>query len=364
MSVALQCSNLSKRYAGQQGPALGDGGQGVSFEVQKGELFALLGPSGCGKTTTLRIIGGFVEPDSGNVRIDGRDVTMQPPYRRPTNTVFQSYALFPHMKLGPNVGFGLRMAGINRADRDRRVSSVLTLVGLGGLEQRKVSELSGGQQQRAALARALATRPSVLLLDEPLGALDLKLRRQMQDELVALKQETGATFVHVTHDQEEACAIADRIAIMDRGQIAQIDSPQDLYRSPRTAHVARFINLGTVVKGKAERSGNTIRFDSSGLILQGPAPSWLGSTAKVAAVLPRGRAKISMRTSTAGPNEIEGVVERVVFTGMHQEFTVLTKQGFTVQVSDSEGAGAATNVGAEVVLKWEPEHVLFVEDSD
>lgn len=362
MPVALQCSNLAKRYAGQQGPALGEDGHGVSFEVDRGEFFALLGPSGCGKTTTLRIVGGFVEPDQGTVKIDGKDVTDKPPHLRSTNTVFQSYALFPHMRLGPNVSFGLKMSGASRSDRDKRASEVLDLVGLSGMEKRRVSELSGGQQQRAALARAMANRPSVLLLDEPLGALDLKLRRQMQDELVALKQRTGTTFIHVTHDQEEACAMADRIAIMDRGRIAQIDTPQELYRNPRTVHVARFINLGAIIKGKTVRDGARIRLDSDGLTLQGRSPSWLKSPSGLAAVLPRGRARVSADPYPEASNQMQGIVERRTFTGLHYDLTIRTAQNLDLQVSVPMDSPENTEIGSLVFLTWRPEDILFVEE--
>jgi ABC-type Fe3+/spermidine/putrescine transport system ATPase subunit len=364
MSSALQCTDLAKRYPGQQGPALGDQGRGVSFEVERGELFALLGPSGCGKTTILRIIGGFVEPDRGSITIDGQDVTGRAPYQRPTNTVFQSYALFPHMRLGTNVEFGLKMAGRARKEREQRAREVLDLVGLQGMEKRKIAELSGGQQQRAALARALATRPSVLLLDEPLGALDLKLRRQMQDELVALKQETATTFIHVTHDQEEACAIADRIAIMDRGRIVQIDTPQDLYRSPRTTHVARFINVGTVVGGQVERSGNQLRLQAPHLTLEGPAPSWLADSLRMAAVLPRARVTISEQEAPAAANQLAGVIQRCVFTGSQYDIHVLTDHGLDIQVSAGPRAFAPPPAGARIFMSWLPEDVIFVEDDD
>jgi ABC-type Fe3+/spermidine/putrescine transport system ATPase subunit len=363
MPLALKCSGLAKRYAGQRGPALGDGGNGVSFEVEKGELFALLGPSGCGKTTTLRIIGGFVMPDSGEVLIDGKDVTNLPPYRRPTNTVFQSYALFPHMRLGANTGFGLKMAGVAAAARDRRVSETLRMVGLGGMEKSRVSELSGGQQQRAALARALANGPSVLLLDEPLGALDLKLRRQMQDELVQLKLDTGTTFIHVTHDQEEACAMADRIAIMDRGRIAQIDTPEELYRNPRTAYVARFINVGTILCGEVRRSGADLRLETPDFIVEGSAPGWLSGSQPMAAVLPRMRATISDCRSPLAVNQIEGVIERRTFTGSQYELQVRSAGGLTIQVVAGLEFAAAKD-GETVRLSWQREDVRFVQDND
>lgn len=363
MTAALRCVDLTKRYHGQHGAALGKDGRGVSFEVERGELFALLGPSGCGKSTTLRIIGGFVDPDSGSVSIDDKDVTRLPAHRRPTSTVFQSYALFPHLRLGQNVSFGPRMGGVRREDCERRASECLKLVGLGGLEHRKISELSGGQQQRAALARALAIRPSVLLLDEPLGALDLKLRRQMQDELVALKRETGTTFVHVTHDQEEACAIADRIAIMDRGQIVQIDSPRELYRSPRTTYVANFINLGTVVRGHVEWSGRTISLKANGVSLSGEAPSWLERTMRVAAVLPRGSAKVEHSASEIATNAVRGRLDRIVFGGLQYDYFIKSEIGMGVHCTVDCHMFVPIAEGADVTLRWGAEDILFVEDT-
>ncbi|XNO45665.1 ABC transporter ATP-binding protein (plasmid) [Sinorhizobium meliloti] len=330
----------------------------------EGELFALLGPSGCGKTTTLRIIGGFVEPDAGTVFIDGKDVTFAPPYRRPTNTVFQSYALFPHLRLGANVAFGLKMTGARRSEQDHRSSQALRMVGLGGLENRKISELSGGQQQRAALARALANGPSVLLLDEPLGALDLTLRRQMQDELVTLKRETNTTFIHVTHDQEEACAMADRIAVMDRGQIAQIDTPQMLYRNPRSTHVARFINLGTIVKGSTRRDGFHARLEASGIVLEGRVQPTIPQHSRLAAVLPRGRTRLSSGAPTGATNEIKGTVERAVFTGLNHELLVRSESGALLNVSAAADVFDVADKGRAVVLTWSPDDVLFVEDTD
>ena len=270
---------------------MGSASVGVSFSVNRGELFALLGPSGCGKTTTLRIIGGFIEPTTGKVEIEGVDVTRHQPYERPTNTVFQSYALFPHMRVEGNVAYGLKMEGVPRAERARRVKEALELVGLSGMERRRISELSGGQQQRVALARALVKRPAVLLLDEPLGALDLKVRRQMQDELVRIKQSTGTTLIHVTHDQEEACAIADRIAVMKDGMIVQIDTPEALYRAPRNCYVAGFIDAGTIVRGRNIRDGGCDRGVPSRHELQ-----------RKAAALPQ-RGAVNRRRASAQPDQ-------------------------------------------------------------
>ena len=214
---------------------------GISLEIPRGSFFALLGPSGCGKTTTLRMIGGFEEPTSGRIFLGDRDVVGLPPYKRDVNTVFQSYALFPHMTIADNVAFGLERKGIAKAEVRSRVAEVLELVDLAGRGGRKPKQLSGGQQQRVALARAIVCNPRVLLLDEPLGALDLKLRKQMQLELKRIQHEVGITFVHVTHDQEEAMTMADTIAVMNGGRIEQLGTPSDLYERPRTAFVAGFL---------------------------------------------------------------------------------------------------------------------------
>lgn len=362
MTVSLQCANLMKRYPGQD-VAFGEDEDGVSFEVEKGELFALIGPSGCGKTTTLRLIGGFVMPDRGSIRIEGADITAMQPYTRPTSTVFQNYALFPHLRLDANVAFGLKMRGVGKVERLKRAGEALELVGLAGMGHRKISELSGGQQQRAALARALAVKPSVLLLDEPLGALDLKLRRQMQDELANLKKETATTFIHVTHDQEEACAIADRIAVMDRGRISQIDAPRELYTAPRTTHVARFINLGTIVKGFFRRTDGMIELSKSGLTLRGAAPGWLGRGVAVAAVIPRSAMKVSL-DPVSDVNATSGVVERCVFTGTQYDLIVRTPAVDSLHVSTGAKDLGDLGPGSTVSLSWRAEDVIFVEDTD
>jgi ABC-type Fe3+/spermidine/putrescine transport system ATPase subunit len=371
MSVTLQCSDLRKVYSADSGYALGSKDEGVSIEVEQGELFALLGPSGCGKTTTLRIIGGFIDATTGKVEINGEDVTRQPPYRRPTNTVFQSYALFPHMSVGSNVAFGLSMEGISRKDRSTRVAEALELVGLPGMEKRRVTELSGGQAQRAALARAIVKQPVVLLLDEPLGALDLRLRRQMQDELARLKGSIGTTFVHVTHDQEEACAIADRVAVMDRGMVVQVDSPLALFRSPRTSYVANFIDAGTIVRGTSERRGDVIEIAGSGISVRGAAPGWLNGTQSVAAVLPPDRVRVDMSSAadasgSTEPGVVKGEVQRVVFTGLRFEVYVQVRDDLEVRSALSAGDAARLGdglaPGALVAMSWSPEDVMFVED--
>ncbi len=224
----------------------------VDLDIRDGEFFCLLGPSGCGKTTTLNIIGGFVEPSSGVVRIAGDDMTKRPPNRRPVNTVFQSYALFPHLNVLENVSFGLRMARVPKNEQRTRAREALELVGLGTFAERPVSQLSGGQAQRVAIARALVNKPSVLLLDEPLGALDLKLRKRLQTELSLIQRHVGTTFVFVTHDQEEAMALADRIVILNDGRIEQIGTPEEIYRRPASLFAADFIGESNILKGKKD----------------------------------------------------------------------------------------------------------------
>ena len=373
MTTTLRCTDLRKVYSSQGGYVLGTEAAGVSIEVEQGELFALLGPSGCGKTTTLRIIGGFVEPTTGTVEINGVDVTRRRPYQRPTNTVFQSYALFPHMNLEGNVAFGLSMERVPRAERARRVAEALELVGLPGMQKRRVTEISGGQAQRAALARAIVKRPEVLLLDEPLGALDLKLRRQMQQELVRLKRTMGTTFVHVTHDQEEACAIADRIAVIDRGRVVQVDTPLSLFREPRSSYVASFIAAGTVVRGDSKRSGDVIEVSAEGICVRGPAPGWLNGNQAAAAVLAPDRIQLSLASPGTNPEQVRpglthGTVERVVFTGSVFEVHVRVREDLELRVAQTvhnvAGFGDALAPGATVSLTWSPDDVIIVEDVD
>jgi ABC-type Fe3+/spermidine/putrescine transport system ATPase subunit len=369
-SPALRCTDLRVRYPGQDVYSVGSASVGVSFSVNHGELFALLGPSGCGKTTTLRIVGGFIDPTTGKVEIEGVDVTRRQPYERPTNTVFQSYALFPHLRVEGNVAYGLKMEGVPRGERARRVKETLELVGLAGMERRRIAELSGGQQQRVALARALVKRPAVLLLDEPLGALDLKVRRQMQDELVRIKQSTGTTLIHVTHDQEEACAIADRIAVMKDGLIVQIDTPEALYRAPRNAYVAGFIDAGTIIRGKNLRDGSCIEVLHPDMALKGRLPSYLEAAQSIAALLPRNRVKVSLeRESSNRQSAKRGTVERLVFTGSVFNVNVRVSERLEVRAAlaiEEVAALREENLrpGSLVELHWRPEDVVFVEDSE
>jgi len=229
---------------------------GINLQINRGEFFTLLGPSGCGKTTTLRLIAGFEAPTEGKISIEGIETTSTPPYKRPVHTVFQNYALFPHMTVAENIAYGLKISRINKIDRREKVKAALDLVKLGDLGKRKPNQLSGGQQQRVALARALVNEPAVLLLDEPLGALDLKLRREMQWELKNLQQITGITFIYVTHDQEEALTMSDRIAVMSEGKIVQIGTPHEIYNYPKTFFVADFIGESNFLKAQLSRGQN------------------------------------------------------------------------------------------------------------
>jgi ABC-type Fe3+/spermidine/putrescine transport system ATPase subunit len=367
---ALKCTDLRIRYPGQDLYAVGSASDGVSFSVDHGELFALLGPSGCGKTSTLRIIGGFIEPTTGKVEIEGVDVTHHQPYDRPTNTVFQSYALFPHMRVEGNVAYGLKMERVARTEQAKRVKEALALVGLSGMERRRIAELSGGQQQRVALARALVKRPAVLLLDEPLGALDLRVRRQMQEELVRIKKSTGTTLIHVTHDQEEACAIADRIAVMKDGMIAQVDTPEALYRAPRSCYVASFIDAGTIIRGRNIRHGGSVEVSHPDVNLGGTLPPYLNGAQSIAAVLPRNRVKISLAQASRGlRNAVRGTLERLVFTGSVFNIYVRVSERLEVRAAlttDEVASLGQENLRPESVMElhWRPEDIVFLEDSE
>ena len=329
---------------------------GISLEIPRGSFFALLGPSGCGKTTTLRMIGGFEEPTSGRIFLADRDVVGLPPYKRDVNTVFQSYALFPHMTVFGNVAFGLERRGVPKAEVGTRVREILQLVDLAGREERKPRQLSGGQQQRVALARALVNNPQVLLLDEPLGALDLKLRKQMQLELKRIQHEIGITFVHVTHDQEEAMTMADTIAVMNGGRIEQLGSPTELYERPATAFVAGFLGASNLFSGTVEGS-DAIRLGDGTMV----RARVNGRSGKVAAgVRPE---KITIGAG-GGANELAGTIAETAYIGVATQVVVHTAAG-TVQVfaQNMDAGGRVPPPGTNVVLSWAPEST-FVVDHD
>jgi spermidine/putrescine transport system ATP-binding protein len=316
---------------------------GISVDIPRGSFFALLGPSGCGKTTTLRMIGGFEEPTSGRILLDDQDVVGLPPYKRDVNTVFQSYALFPHMTIFENVAFGLERRGVPKAEIRIRVLEILELVDLAGREGRKPKQLSGGQQQRVALARALVNHPRVLLLDEPLGALDLKLRKQMQLELKRIQHEIGITFVHVTHDQEEAMTMADTIAVMNQGVIEQLGTPTELYEHPRTAFVAGFLGKSNLIDGVVENGGVRL---ADGSFVAAPVG---GATGRVAiGVRPE---KVSL--GDAGENRLPGTVRETAYTGVATEIVVDTPAGdISVFHQNAEAGGLVPAIGSHVTVTW------------
>src|SRR6478736_1895771 len=265
--VAIEFKNVSRVFSVQQDKLVGSvrAVDDVSLQIRDGEFFSLLGPSGSGKTTSLRMIAGFDQPTSGQILLDGRDVSRLPPYERDVNTVFQDYALFPHMTVGDNIAYGLMVKKVPKPERGKRVDEMLDLVRLTGFAGRKPSQLSGGQRQRVALGRALINHPKVLLLDEPLGALDLKLRKNMQMELKRIQSEVGITFVHVTHDQEEAMTMADTIAVMSNGRVEQLGSPADLYENPHTTFVANFLGTSNLIEAEVDtRSGEDIVLTAGG----------------------------------------------------------------------------------------------------
>jgi spermidine/putrescine transport system ATP-binding protein len=305
---------------------------GIDLEVPGGEFFALLGPSGCGKTTTLRLVAGFEQPTEGAILLDGVDMARTPPHRRKVNTVFQSYALFPFLNVADNVAFGLRFLDVPRAEARRRVGEALALVQLQGLEKRRPAQLSGGQQQRVALARALVLNPSVLLLDEPLGALDAKLRKALQVELKALQETVGITFVYVTHDQEEALTMSDRLAVMAGGRIEQVGSPTELYEEPATTYVAGFLgvaNLMAAVSSPVTNGGGRCRLRLGDFELEASGGD-TAATGEVRVVIRPERVRLEPY-GTTGPNRVPGMVERLVYQGPATQLVVRLANGEPLQ---------------------------------
>jgi spermidine/putrescine transport system ATP-binding protein len=329
----------------------------VSLEIPRGSFFALLGPSGCGKTTTLRMIGGFEEPTEGTIYLGDRDVTGLPPYKRDVNTVFQSYALFPHLTIFENVAFGLRRRGIKGGQLNERVAETLELVALMGLDRRKPRQLSGGQQQRVALARALVNRPRVLLLDEPLGALDLKLRKQMQLELKRIQHEVGITFVHVTHDQEEAMTMADAIAVMNSGRIEQLGAPTELYETPRTAFVAGFLGISNLLSGTIE-GGDAVRL-ADGTVVRVPAAAGRSGDVRI------GIRPEKVRLGAGGENHLAGQVRESAYVGVSTQHIVDTRAGaITLYVQNTEAGAPSVGPDAQVTLSWSPDATFVIEGEE
>jgi spermidine/putrescine transport system ATP-binding protein len=340
----------------------------LTLSIERGAFYAMLGPSGCGKTTTLRMIGGFEDPTEGQVFLGGDEVTQHPPYRRDVNTVFQSYALFPHLTVERNVGFGLERKKVSKSEVKQRVGEALELVQLGHLGKRKPTQLSGGQQQRVALARALVNRPRALLLDEPLGALDLRLRKQLQIELKRIQQDVGITFVHVTHDQEEAMSMADTIAVMNQGKIEQAGSATDLYERPRTEFVANFLGVSNLIDARLSSTAGDIgtveTHDGARLTLPADRIGPHGTDAVRVGVRPE---KITLvpagQEPPGGANVLRGTVIVSAFLGVSIQYVIRSAGGeeLTVFAQNADGAGSdAFGAGREVQLAWMPEHTFVV----
>jgi putative spermidine/putrescine transport system ATP-binding protein len=338
MSTAIEFRNVARQFGAVR--AVDD----VSFTIAAGEFFALLGPSGSGKTTCLRLVAGFEHPTAGQVLLNGADVTDVPPYERNVNTVFQDYALFPHMTVAENVAYGLRVRKVAPEERQARARDMLGLVQLEGLGERSPQQLSGGQKQRVALARALINHPAVLLLDEPLGALDLKLREAMQIELKNLQRKLAITFVYVTHDQGEALSMADRVAVFDRGRIEQLDTPRGLYQSPRTSFVARFVGGANVIEGELARS--------------------LSGSARPFAIRAEMMAFDGARSSPGdGRVSCEATVIDVQYHGASSRWQLRTADGTVLAVMRPE-SGAGNDlypVGSKVHVSWSRAHMVLLD---
>ncbi|MFD9724734.1 ABC transporter ATP-binding protein [Streptomyces sp. NPDC059072] len=357
----VRLSGISKHYGSFTAV------QPLDLTIPQGSFFALLGASGCGKTTTLRMIAGLEDPSTGTVHLGDREVTDLPPYKRPVNTVFQSYALFPHMDIFENIAFGLRRRGIKSVKK--QVDEMIDLVQLGEHARKKPHQLSGGQQQRVAVARALINHPQVLLLDEPLGALDLKLRRQMQLELKRIQTEVGITFVHVTHDQEEAMTMADTVAVMNGGRVEQLGAPAELYENPGTTFVANFLGTSNLIEASVESAGTDIAVSASGTKLRLPAAR-CATTPRAGGKLLVGvrPEKISLvhadeeHTIGAGRNKITGRIAATSFIGVSTQYVIDSQvcPELEVYVQNIE-RDARLVPGAEVVLHWNPDHTFGLD---
>lgn len=349
----IELQDVLKTFDGE--PAVQD----LNLQVQPGEFFSLLGPSGCGKTTTLRLIAGFETPTAGSLRIRGQEMAPVPPYQRPVNTVFQSYALFRHLSVWDNVAFGLRLQKRPKAELRSRVTAALQQVKMDRFAQRFPAQLSGGQQQRVALARALVNRPAVLLLDEPLGALDLKLRKEMQLELANLHRSLGLTFVMVTHDQEEALSLSDRIAVMNQGRIEQVGSPSDIYENPQTAFVADFIGDTNLLRGRVEQSDSaTVK-----LVTEAGLPVWTARRSDWNGTLPQ-QLVVSIRperilvsepghAGARSPNCHAGRLKQVMYLGPNIQCQVELSTGEELTVLQPNGQDPLPLIDAEVQVSWQ-----------
>ena len=361
---SVELRNVSKRFGGLL--AVDD----LSLDLERGEFFTLLGPSGCGKTTTLRMVAGFERPSEGAIRIEGEDVAELPAHRRPTNTVFQSYALFPHLSVRDNVAFGLKRKRVARSEIATRVEAELERVGLAAEANRRPSQLSGGMQQRVALARALVNLPKVLLLDEPLGALDLKLRKGLQVELKKIQREVGITFVYVTHDQEEALTMSDRIAVMNHGKVEQIGVPEGVYERPATTFVAGFIGVSNLMPATVA-AGDEVRLERGPTVRADPGGIAAGERC-FAVVRPEKLEVETLDGAGAGADNgrprVEGVVESSLYLGTSTQIAVDLGEGVRMTVlvpnADEELRQRLPGGGARVALSWEPEHMHVVRESE
>jgi spermidine/putrescine transport system ATP-binding protein len=342
----------------------------IDLEVRDGEFFSLLGPSGCGKTTTLRMIGGFEQPTDGRIELQGEDVTWLPAYKRNVNTVFQNYALFPHLTIYENVAFGLRRKKVSDADVKKRVTDMLELVELPGYETRKPGQISGGQAQRVALARALVNKPAVLLLDEPLGALDLKLRKQMQVELKRIQQEVGITFIYVTHDQEEAMTMSDRIAVMNKGRYEQLGDPEALYERPKTRFVAGFLGVSNLLPANREGADNGYAgfrlADGSAVRVPTALVEGRGTAVAIGVRPEKFRMIEPSKDIAPGLNRAPGTVAHASYLGVSTQYIVTLADGHRVTVFEQNVERATKaelwEAGEKVVLAWSPDHCFVVED--
>ncbi len=336
---------------------------GINLQMPSGEFFSLLGPSGCGKTTTLRMIAGFERPSEGQILLDGVDVGQVPPHKRNVNTVFQSYALFPHLSVEENVAFGLRYQKASKQETTERVGRALELVQLGVFAKRRPGQLSGGQQQRVALARALILNPAVLLLDEPLGALDAKLRKGLQIQLKTLQEEVGITFIYVTHDQEEALTMSDRIAVMSQGQVEQVGGPKEIYEEPLTAYVADFLGVSNLMEAEAkgQTTGGCRVLLGEFELVAGEGESDTLGTSKIT-VRPE---RVNLEAAgTAGENRVPGMVERVVYVGSILQVFVTLAPGQRIQVwIQNEGGGVAYPSGTSVAVHMPREALRVLPDA-
>ncbi len=366
MSYAVELINITKTFPTPDGQGEVRAVDNVTLRIRDGEFFSLLGPSGCGKTTTLRLIAGFERPNAGEIRIHGRPMAQIPPYRRPVNTVFQNYALFPHMTVFENVAFGLRMKGLSQKEIRQRVEEALAMVRLSGMEDRTPRQLSGGQQQRVALARALVNRPEVLLLDEPLGALDLKLRKAMQLELKSLQQRVGITFIYVTHDQEEAITMSDRIAVMNQGKVLQVGTPREIYEHPENRFVADFIGETNFITGRLLEVNARVGRVSLGanLTLQGSlGESWHGRPGDEVTLAVRPE-KISL-LAEAREGALPARVEHVIYVGNDTRYEVVLPTGAKLFVREQNVRHTDAErfrEGQDVWLTWEVESARILTE--